>query len=85
VLEVGFDSRAWILGEEIKDTWDQKVKAQWHENRQHLTESLGAEFGSIAFESKLKNFIDFGRIPFSVLSFHNRFVKQIRDTWGNLH
>lgn len=81
ILEMSFDSRPWMLGEEISESWEPKVQEQWRENRRHITEAVLAEYGHLQAEMKLRNFVDSGRIPFSVFAFHNRFVEQIRRSF----
>lgn len=78
VLDFGFDSRAWMLSEEIQPSWEPEVQALWRDNKARLRQQLLAEYGSFNFDTKVTNFIDFGRIPFSIFAFHNRFVDQIR-------
>ncbi len=81
VLEMSFDTRALVLGEEILETWDESVKEQWRSSREGIAQSVIAEFGSLESERKLKDFVDFGVIPFSILAFHNRFFNQIRGSF----
>ena len=81
VLRLGFDSRPWMLGEKILDSWDPRVKEQWRANQQHIREALLDEYGPFQAELKARNFVDFGRIPFSVFAFHNRFVAQIQRSF----
>jgi hypothetical protein len=78
VLGLGFDSRPWILGKTISESWDSKVQESWRDNQRNIREAVLEEYGRFQGESKVRNFIDFGRIPFSVLSYHNRFVTQIQ-------
>jgi hypothetical protein len=39
------------------------------------------EFGVVYAEAKIQNFIDLGDAPFSILAFHNRFLRQIRNAF----
>jgi len=81
VLNVGFDSRAWMLSEEIQSSWEPEVQALWRDNRNRLRQQLVDEYGSFNFDAKVRNFTEFGRIPFSIFAFHNRFVEQIRRSF----
>ena len=81
VLNQDFDSRAWLLSQPILDSWDPRVRDQWVENKNRIADGLIVEYGSFNAEAKLSNFVDFGRIPFSVFSFHNRFIKQIQSSF----
>jgi hypothetical protein len=81
VLRLGFDSRPWMLGEKVQESWDPKVQEQCRRNQQRIREALLEEYGPFQAEIKARNFVDFGRIPFSVFAFHNRFVEQIRRSF----
>jgi hypothetical protein len=70
-----------MLGEAIQESWEPQVQEQWRENRRRITEAILAEYGPLHGEVKIRNFVDFGRIPFSVFAFHNRFVEQIRASF----
>jgi hypothetical protein len=81
VLGYDFDSRAAILKTEIHDSWEPDVKEQWHNNKINIEEQLVAQYGAYGYHSKLKNFIDLGPAPWSVISFHNKFLKQVRESF----
>lgn len=70
-----------MLSEEIKDEWDEEQKKQWRINRRQMDAQLATEYGSHAFQSKQRNFIEFGDLPFSVIAFHNKFLRQIRNSF----
>lgn len=81
ILNMDFDTRASVLSQEIDDTWEESVKQLWRENRQRLQQELQAEFGPHNFSDKLQNFLDLGAAPFSVLAFHNQFLRQARNSF----
>ncbi len=70
-----------MLAEPIQEWWAPDVQQLWRDNKGRLRGNLAEEYGSFDTETKIKNFTDFGRIPFSVLAFHNRFVDQIRRSF----
>lgn len=75
---MSFDARANVLSTEIQDDWKPEIREQWRQNHEGIRRGLAAEFGEDAFDDKLKNFIDLGAKPFSVLAFHNEFLDQAR-------
>ncbi len=78
VLALDFDTRATILSTEIQDSWEPKVKELWDKNKNQIREWLLTEFGSINGCEKIDNFIALGPSPFSIVAFHNRFLRQLR-------
>jgi len=81
VLGIDFDTRATILKTQIQDTWEPQVKDLWKQNKEAIKEHLVAQHGAFGFHSKLKNFIDLGPAPFSVIAFHNKFLRQVRESF----
>jgi len=78
VLASDFDTRANILNTDIKNDWELQVKAQWEHNKNQIKEGIIAEFGAYSAFDKIKNFIDLGAYPISILAFHNKFLHQAR-------
>jgi hypothetical protein len=76
-----FDSRPLILAMEIKDEWEEQVKAQHHANKERVREDYLCEFGPRWGEQKLRNIVDLGPKPFSIVAFHNKFLEQARDAF----
>ena len=76
-----FDSRPLVLGMEIKDEWDEPVKAQNRANRERVREEYLCEYGPRWGEQKLKNILDLKSKPLSILAFHNSFMEQVRDAF----
>lgn len=81
VLGFDFDTRATILSQEIGEDWEEKVKKQWLENKNWIREGLLHQYGVQAGEEKIKNFIELGAKPLSVLAFHNTFLTDCRDAF----
>jgi len=81
ILNVDFDARANMLNIKMEDWWQPKVKQLHQENQAKIWRGLLEDFGSTAGKAKLKNFIDLGAAPFSVLAYHNQFLRQIRHSF----
>jgi len=80
VFPQDFDTRAHFLEDE-QESWDEKPKKLHRENRERLLENLKSEFGTVDFDSKVRNFKDLGMAPFSMVLFHNRFFAEIRNAF----
>lgn len=76
-----FDTRAWMLGEEIQDNWDEAVKEQWRSNKQLLREQILHEYGVLSYDRKLADFTELGKAPWSVLAPHVEFMIDIRHSF----
>jgi hypothetical protein len=81
VINVELDSRATTLKTEIKEFWKLRVKELHQENKEKTEKGLIEEFGVAYAEAKIRNFMDLGNAPFSILAFHNRFLRQIRNAF----
>ncbi len=49
--------------------------------QESVLQDLLAEVGPQQFDQKVKNFVDIGPAPFSVVSFHNKFFRQARSAF----
>ena len=78
---MGFDTRANLLNLEIMADWAPEVKAVHLKNRERLLAGLRRQFGDHDFDQKLKNFVDLGVDPISVVAFHNIFLRQVREAF----
>ena len=78
VILIDFDTRAVLLTQEIQEGWEEEVKRIHRENKEKITKGLIESFGELNSDIKIKNFIDLGNKPLSVLAFHNKFFQQIR-------
>ena len=78
ILNVDFDTRANILTLPIKDEWREDVKDLWKKNKEQVRDGLIDTFGARFSENKIKNFLELGPRPISVVAFHNIFFEQVR-------
>lgn len=76
-----FDTRANILELKIEDGWEDHIKEMWRKNKEGVKRGLLLQFGFEDADQKLKNFVDLGPKPFSVLAYHNRFAEQARNSF----
>jgi hypothetical protein len=81
VLAVGFDTRPWLLAQEVKDDWDDTVRSLWIENKQQVLDGLAEQYGTWNIDAKVADFLELGREPFSVVSFHSTFLRQCRSAF----
>lgn len=81
VLGADFDTRARFLEMEINPEWEPHIREQWEANKANIRLGLEAQYGKLDLEAKIKNFTEFGVLPFSVIAFHNRFLRQTRDAF----
>lgn len=81
ILTYDFDTRARILSMPIEESWEPQVKEVCTRSKQQIIEGLLCEYGPLAGDQKIRNFIDFGALPFSIISFHNRFLRQVRNAF----
>ena len=81
VLTYRFDARANVLKQEIQDDWEERVIAQWQDNKRQIKAGLIGQYGAFESPRKIENFIELGWLPISVIAFHNNFLQQIRDAY----
>lgn len=81
VLAVDFDTRAVILGIEVSNEWEPHIKSMWENNKRGIRDGLIFQYEAKDHEQKIANFIDLGDNPFSLVSFHNQFFRQCRDSF----
>lgn len=75
------DSRASVLGLKIREEWGENVKNLHIENKKKVEELFRKEFGELNWEEKSRNIQDLGSSPISIIAFHNKFFKQVRDSF----
>ncbi len=78
VLSYDIDTRASLLSLKIEDTWEPDVQELHRQNQDNIRRGLLAEFGERNAEAKIQNFIDLENSPFSIVAYHNKFLRQIR-------
>lgn len=76
-----YDTRPFILSHEIGEHWDDDIKELWRSNKEKVRAELKFEFGEFDINTKIENFIALGSSPFSILSYHNRFFRQVRRSY----
>ena len=76
-----FDFRVHHLNAKIKETWQPEVKELHRKNQKNIKKGLIYKYGEYEKDSKLKNFIDLGESPLSIIAFHNKFFYQIRSSF----
>jgi hypothetical protein len=76
-----FDTRAQGLSYPPPNEWEESVKNQHIQNQLSTIKSLKTEFGEKDFDNKIKNFIDLGSKPISIIAFHNAFFSQVRSSF----
>jgi hypothetical protein len=78
VFGMDFDFRANLLKTDIDPNWEEHVKVLNRRNQMNVVAGLVNEYGSLGFDEKIDNFVEFGPLPFSVIAFHNKFLRQVR-------
>jgi len=73
--------RLFFLKQEVQDTWEPDVKRLWQNNKIQIKEGLIAQFGAFGCHQKIENFIELGASPFSIIAFHNKFLRQAREAF----
>ena len=81
VISMDFDTRAFILSIDVKNDWEPHIIKLWLENKKKIREEISFQYGIENQEQKIKDFIELGNIPFSISAFHNKFIKQARDSF----
>jgi hypothetical protein len=80
VYPIHFDTRALFL-DPIKPEWAEDVKKLHQENRQRIVEGIEAQFGASDLDTKVENFRELRELPFSIVSYHNRFFQDAREAF----
>ena len=81
VLRIDFDARANTLAIESEDSWEPRVRELHQQNQAAIRNGILQDFGTTAAEAKLQNFIDLGAAPFSIVAYHNQFLRQTRHSF----
>lgn len=81
ILTYDFDSRANILKQESKDDWKEAQKIHLEYIKKQTREGLVEQFGALGVDNKISNFVELGWLPISVVAFHNKFLRQVRDAY----
>ena len=81
VLAMTFDSRAVILGQEIRAEWTEEVRVSCLNNKARIRAGLQTQFGVGDWARKERDLIDVGPLPFSVVAFHNTFLRDAHSAF----
>ena len=81
VLSFDMDFRASNLELEINESWETETKILHQRNKENTVKGLINEFGNFNSEAKIQNFIDLGNAPHSIISNHNKFLRQVRNAF----
>lgn len=81
VFALDWNSVGDLLNLEIKEEWDENVKALHRENRERMIKELTLQYGEWGIDGKLDNLRAIGGQGFSVIAYHNRFYRQARDAF----
>ncbi len=81
VLQFDFDTRATVLSLKIEDDWDPSLKQLHQDNKEKVKVELLKQYGEFDADTKLRNLVDLGPKPLSVLAFHNNFAEQVRSAF----
>jgi hypothetical protein len=76
-----FDYRANWLTMEIQNDWEDHIKKMWRDGIRNVERGLLIEYGFDNADTKLRDFIDLGIKPVSILAYHNRFADQARRSF----
>src|SRR5688572_3834923 len=76
-----FDTSPTLLSQKISLEWEDDVRAMWVRNKRNITDSLKLTHGKSNFGAKLRNFIDLGPAPFSIVSYYNLLLRQVRSAF----
>jgi hypothetical protein len=76
LFSTDFDSIPMLLADPKPE--DPELGMQWEVNRAQALGGLAERFGSSSIDAKVQNYIDFGRLPLSVVAYHNLFIREIQ-------
>ena len=81
ILQFDFDSRANLLSLELGEGCDDTQRLANEERKESIRAGLLQEYGTLGAEQKLRNFVELGPKPLSILAFHNAFSQQVRHAF----
>ncbi len=81
VLAFTFDTRVHSLAMRIDPAWEPHIQEHWRGLQAQLRGELTQQFGARDAQTKIQDFIDLGAEPFSVVSYHNALLRQIRTAF----
>ncbi len=75
-----FDSRAYVF-DEPGEEWVEEARQLHLKNRERVIAGLARQFGEDRLDRKVEDFVAIGSKPFSILSYHNQFFEQARQSF----
>jgi hypothetical protein len=81
IVAIDFDTRANVLNAPIGEGWEPANRALWEQNKAIIRNGLVHQYGALDFEHKFERFVTLGAAPFSVVAFHNAFLRQARSAF----
>lgn len=81
VVGMDLDSTAATLSRQISESWEPDVQEGHRKNKEQALKWFEYQFGSANLDAKTQNLIELGSAPFSILAFHNNFLRQIRNSF----
>jgi hypothetical protein len=81
ILAFEFDTRATVLSTEILESWADDVKQTWINNKEIIAKQLIEEYGQKDSNDVIKNFVELGPKPFSIISSYNLFHEHARHSF----
>ena len=81
ITSFSFETVVYSLTDEIREEWDQRVKETHRVAKQQAIDGLTSRYGPWMIDEKIKNYVDLGPNPFSIIAFHNRFFSAVRNAF----
>ncbi len=81
VVGFDYDTRATLLDHHVQENDISPAAMTMRNAKAQLLRELQSEFGTARFDQKLCNLSELGPLPFSVVAFHNKFLRQIRNAF----
>lgn len=70
-----------MLAMVIDPAWEEGVKENWASNQAKIRQELGVEFGQVDLDRKIERLIELDAEPFSLVAYHNTFLRECRDAY----
>lgn len=80
VYPIHFDTRYLSLDPE-QPGWSDEIKKQHQQSRQRVIDGIEAQFGARDLQTKTDNFRNLRELPFSIVSYHNRYFQEAREAF----
>lgn len=80
LINFDYDSTPMLL-DEPNDDWEPHIKLQHIQNKRQTEIRLKSEFGEKNITTKIERLKEIGVKPFSIVSYHNKFLQEIRNSY----